>query len=181
MLTVNSLRVFCALLVLSAGISRAQPSEPRDAWLMKNYRFTGPLPAGEFVQTDALTSQLRGIQNSVLAILRKANYDRDFETALAAAAQAAANAQLIAAITDRLQPGTPSTATPAAVRADGPIFLIASKDGTIGAATSYWADRFMLHYVTLQGAHVQVRLDLVDRRLSTELNRQRNVEFRFPE
>jgi hypothetical protein len=38
----------------------------------------------------------------------------------------------------------------------------------------------MLNYVTLQGVHVMVRLDLVDRDLSRDLNRQRNVEFRLP-
>jgi hypothetical protein len=39
----------------------------------------------------------------------------------------------------------------------------------------------MLNYVTLQGIHIIVRLDLVDRTLSRDLNRQRNVEFRLPE
>ena len=34
----------------------------------------------------------------------------------------------------------------------------------------------MLHYITPEGSHEQVRLDLVDRRVSTELNRRRNLE-----
>jgi hypothetical protein len=55
------------------------------------------------------------------------------------------------------------------------------KDKTINAATSYWVDGPMLNYVTLQGVHVIVRLDLVDRGLSRDLNRQRNVELRLPE
>jgi hypothetical protein len=59
--------------------------------------------------------------------------------------------------------------------------LIALKDKTINAASSYWPDGSMLNYVTLQGMHVIVRLDLVDRGLSRDLNRQRNVEFRLPE
>ena len=55
------------------------------------------------------------------------------------------------------------------------------KDKTINAAAAYWVDGPMLNYVTQQGVHVIVRLDLVDRGLSRELNRQRNVEFRLPE
>jgi hypothetical protein len=39
----------------------------------------------------------------------------------------------------------------------------------------------MLNYLTLQGMHVIVRLDLVDRGLSRDLNRQRNLELRLPE
>ena len=59
--------------------------------------------------------------------------------------------------------------------------MIALKDKTINAAKSYWVDGPMLNYITLQGVHVIVRLDLVDRGLSRDLNRQRNVEFRLPE
>jgi hypothetical protein len=39
----------------------------------------------------------------------------------------------------------------------------------------------MLNYITLQGAHVLVRLDLVDGGFSSELNRQRGLEFRLPD
>ena len=49
------------------------------------------------------------------------------------------------------------------------------------AATSYWVDGSMLNYITLQGSHLIVRLDLVDRNLSNELNRQQKVEFRLPQ
>ena len=62
-----------------------------------------------------------------------------------------------------------------------PFFLIALRDKTINAAAAYWVDGPMLNYVTQQGVHVIVRLDLVDRGLSRDLNRQRNVEFRLPE
>ena len=58
------------------------------------------------------------------------------------------------------------------------VYLIALKDERIHAATSYWADRTMLHYITLHGAHEQVRMDLVDRAVTSELNRQRKLEFR---
>jgi hypothetical protein len=37
----------------------------------------------------------------------------------------------------------------------------------------------MLNYSTLQGAHVSVRLDLVDGGFSSELNRQRGLELRL--
>jgi hypothetical protein len=59
--------------------------------------------------------------------------------------------------------------------------LIALKDKTIDAATSYWVEGLVLNYITLQGAHVIVRLDLVDRSFSRELNRQRRLEFRVPD
>ena len=60
------------------------------------------------------------------------------------------------------------------------IYLVALKDQTIQAASSYWVAGSMLNYITLQGAHEQVRLDLVDRGFSVELNRQRGVELRLP-
>jgi hypothetical protein len=58
------------------------------------------------------------------------------------------------------------------------VYLIALKDESIHAATSHWADRTMLHYITPQGAHEQVRMDLVDRAATRELNRQRRVATR---
>jgi hypothetical protein len=183
MLTVNSVRVLAsAVLILSGGISWAQSSEPRDAWLMKNYRFTGPPPAGTIRPTDPVLSELREIQNTVLAILRKANFGEypDYGAALAAAAQATANAQLIGAITERLQ-SPQARAASAELKSDARPYLIAFKDHTLEAATAYWVDSSMLHYMTLTGAHVQVRLSLVDRSLSMELNRQRKLEFRIPE
>jgi hypothetical protein len=41
-------------------------------------------------------------------------------------------------------------------------YLIAFKDNTIHAATAVWTDRLMAHYITREGAHEQVLLDLVD-------------------
>jgi hypothetical protein len=183
LMTVNSLPVLAyAVFTLSGGISWAQSSEPHDAWLMKNYRFTGPPPAGTVRPTDPVLAELREIQNTVMAILRKANFGEypDYAAALAAAAQAAANAQLIGAITECLQ-STQTMAASAEPKSDAPPYLIAFKDRTLEAATAYWVDGSMLNYMTLTGAHVQVRLGLVDRRLSTELNRQRKLEFRLPE
>ena len=170
----------CASMLLRAGISSAQSAEPRDAWLMKNYRFTGPPPPGEVRTVDPVVLELRRIQNVVLAVLRKADFDRDYEAALAAAAQAAGNAQLIGVINERLQAAKASKPVPEETAADATIFLIAFKDRTIEMATSYWVDGFMLHYMTVQGAHAQVRLDHVDRRFSEELNRERRLDFRLP-
>jgi hypothetical protein len=92
--------LFCVALILSARISMAQTSEPRDSWLMQNYRFTGPAAPGETQATDP-GAELEDIQRTVLAILRKSNFAGDYEAALAAAAQAAANIQRKAALAER--------------------------------------------------------------------------------
>ncbi len=175
--------VACAVLVLASGVGRAQSSDAQESWLMQNYRFTGPPPPGEVRPTDPVMSDLKEIQSFLLSILRKANFNGDYDSALAAAAQAAANAQLMGAIAQHQQQPAPATHPTAApdVKSDSPIYLIAFKDRTIEAASSYWVDRAMLHCITLQGAHEQVRLDLVDRQASTELNRRRNVAFELPE
>jgi hypothetical protein len=177
--------VGCAVLVLTTAICSAQSSKSRDSWLMQNYRFTGPPPPGPVQPTDPVMSQLQEIQNTTLNILRKANFDGDYEAALAAAAQAAANAQLIGALTERRQQqpaqrsqSSPEETTPAPKAA---VYLIALRDRSIQAATSYWTDGTMLHCITLEGAHEQIRLDLVDRERSGELNRRSNVEFRLPD
>jgi len=167
-----------AVLVLTTGISRSQVSEPHDTWLTKNYRFTGPPAPGEIRPTAPVVSELQEIQNALLAILRKANFSGDYEAALAAAAQATANVQLRNSLTEHQPAPQPHNTSGEEARPKSPIYLIARKDGSIDAATSYWADRTMLHYITLQGADEQVRMDLVDRGVSTELNRQRKLEFR---
>src|SRR4051794_37010222 len=90
----------CSFLFLAGGVCRAQSS---DNWLMQNYRFTGPPAPGEIRPTDPVISELQEIQNTTMAILRKANFAGDYEAALAAAAQATANAQLRGTINQRLQ------------------------------------------------------------------------------
>src|SRR5690349_11262752 len=97
----------CAAFVLAGFIlagfpALAQTSEPRDAWLMRNYHFTGPVGGGE-TQPDDPRAQLDEIQRTVLSILRKTNFAGDYEAALAAAAQAAANVQFQAAMAARKQ------------------------------------------------------------------------------
>ena len=172
------------LLFATIGVSRAQSNTPQGAWLMRNYRFTGPPPPREVQPIDSVLVELRGLQNTIRTILSRAKFEGDYETALVAASQLAANAQLIGAIAEQqlAAQAIPST-KPATgeIQPPSPIFLIALKDKTINAATSYWVDGPMLNYLTLQGVHVIVRLDLVDRGLSRDLNRQRNIEMRLPE
>jgi len=166
-------------LTVSGGVSRAQPPEGRDAWMMKNFHFTGPPAPVAVVPADPVISELRQIQNALLSIMRKADFGEDYETALAAAGQAAQNAQLIGAITQRLESATAAKTTAEETKSDGPVYTIALKDHTIQLASAYWSDGLMLHYMTRQGTHVQIRLDLVDLDLSTRLNREKNLEFKL--
>jgi hypothetical protein len=171
-------------LMTSTGVSQTQPNGSRDAWLMQNYRFTGPPAPGTVRPTDPVVSELWRIQNAILSIMRKARSEEDYEAALAAASQASANAQAIGAITER-RAAEAAANTTAAVQPTldtaPPVYLIALRDHTVAAATVYWTDTWMLHYLTSQGSHVQVRLELVDRALSVRLNRERNLEFQLPE
>jgi multidrug efflux pump subunit AcrA (membrane-fusion protein) len=111
--------------------------------------------------------------------MHRARIDEDYETALAAGAQATANAQLIGAAKEQQEAASAARAFTDAVKpvTPSPTYLIALKDHTVETATNYWTDGRMLHYMTRQGAHVQVRLDLVDLDLSTRLNREINLEF----
>jgi len=68
---------------------------------------------------------------------------------------------------------------PAAV-AGSPVYLIAFNDHVIRAAVSYFVDGRTLHYVTLEREERQVPLDTVDRALSLQLNRERQVPFQLP-
>lgn len=175
--------VASAVLALSGVVARAQGQAPRDAWLMQNYRFTGPPQPGSIPAADPVVSDLRQILNAELSIMRKADYFEDYEAALAAAAQATATAQLLGGITGRLETAAQlqPTSDHAASGAPGPLYAIAFKDHRVEAAVACWTDGPMLHYVTRQGAHAQVRLDLVDRGLSNRLNRGVTPEFRLPE
>jgi hypothetical protein len=178
----SSRRLALAVMVLAAGVLRAQSSDPRERWLMQNYRFTGPPPPGTPTPLEPLIAQLQNIQNFTMAILRKADFYEDWWTALYAAQQAAENAQLIDAYIGRFQVLPPiGPVAPVQAAPKPTIYLIAHKDGDIHAATSYWSDGRMLHCITLEGAHEQIRLDLVDWKLSSDLNRQRNLDFPIPE
>ena len=149
--------------------------------MMKNYHFTGPPPPVSTVPADPVLSELRQIQNTLLSIMRKADFGEDYEAALAAAAQAAANAQLIGAITARQESAAAAKTIAEETRSSAPVYAIALKDHSILFASVYWADHLMLHYLTRQGAHVQIRRDLVDIDLTTRLNREKNLEFKLPQ
>ena len=57
------------------------------------------------------------------------------------------------------------------------IYLIALKDSTLRAAIGYWVEDGTLHYVTPQSTVNRVTLDMVDRELSEQLNRERKLDF----
>jgi hypothetical protein len=170
--------VISVTLAVCAAQTKGNGKEPSDAWLMQNYHLAEPPAPGEIQQLSPAMAQLQEIQNTMLNILRKANVAGDYEAALAAAAQATANAQLIGALSGELRPPTPTPPRGAAVekpKPEPPIYLIAFKNQTVQVATAVWRDDLMVHYTTRQGGHEQVRLDSVDWKLSTELNRARAV------
>lgn len=162
----------CAVFLFTTALCLAQTREPSDAWLMQNYRFAPPPAPGEIKPVSPVISQLQEIQNTTLNILHKADFAGDYEAALAAAAQATANAQLLGAISGELKPLAPNRpAMTNEPKTEPPIYLIAFKDETILAVTAMWTDRLMVHYITRTGAHEQVRLDRLDWKRSAELNR----------
>jgi hypothetical protein len=164
--------------VLFAGFAAAQSGQPRDAWLMKNYHFTGPPPPGSIQPVDPVVAELRRVQNTLISMMYRASFDWDYEAALAAASQAAANAQILGNIEQRLES---AAAAKAEAAAPAPVYTIALTDRSIDSATRIWTDGKMLHYLTRRGAHVQVRLDLVDRGLTTRLNLATYPDFRLPD
>jgi hypothetical protein len=60
------------------------------------------------------------------------------------------------------------------------MFLIAMKDHTIYPAIAYWVEGDTLNYITVQGAKNSVSMGLVDRDFSTQINKERKVEFGLP-
>jgi hypothetical protein len=60
------------------------------------------------------------------------------------------------------------------------IFLIAMKDHTIYPAIAYWVEDDTLNYITQQGVRNRVSLGLVDRDFSTQLNKERSIDFALP-
>jgi hypothetical protein len=160
--------------VLIPGVSWA--TDP-NAWLMKNYRFTGPPPPGSGQPVDPVVNDLKQVQNMLMSVMRKANFSEDWETAIIAGSQAAANAQTIGIITERLEANAAAKAKAEASKPEPPTYSIAFKDRSIESAVAYWSDGMMFHYITLSGAHIQVRQELVDRNLSAKINKARGVEF----
>lgn len=70
--------------------------------------------------------------------------------------------------------------TEAAAPSDSTYYLIAFKDHTIYSAVAYYTEGDTLHYFTSGNVHNQASLALVDRALTEQLNRDRNVEVRLP-
>jgi hypothetical protein len=62
----------------------------------------------------------------------------------------------------------------------GPIFLIAYKDHSVYSAVAYWVEAGTLHYITTDGKHNQASLDLIDRNMSEEINKEQDVDFILP-
>jgi hypothetical protein len=186
------------VLVADGGVLRAQVVQPRQTSAIKGYTLAGPQPPASLDPTDSIVSELQQIQTTLLWLMHKMDFEEDYAGALAAAQQATETGQLIGAITERLElakrlpacqgataiteHGQPQTSGDEAdSKASAPLYLIAFKDHTVETATKYWTDGLMLHYMTSHGAHVQVRLGLVDRGLSQKLNREKNLEFDLPE
>lgn len=168
------------LALMSGGILLAQSGQPRDAWLMQNYHFTGPPAPGSIAPTDPVVAELRQIQGTLLSIMRKADYGEAWETSLAAGEQAAAISQLIGTIQQRQAYRPPAPQDQAQAAASAAAYTIVFKDHTAESAVRYWADGLMFHYINRQGAHVQVRRDLVDRDLTIKVNRMTNTDFTYP-
>ena len=59
------------------------------------------------------------------------------------------------------------------------VYLIAMKDGSIYSAVAYWMEDATLHYITPRHDHNRASLDLVDREITDQVNRERKVPFRF--
>ncbi len=62
----------------------------------------------------------------------------------------------------------------------GRLYLIAFKDHSIVAATTYRVEGNTLHYTTQQNENKDASLDTVDRPLTLQLNRERQVPFNLP-
>lgn len=68
----------------------------------------------------------------------------------------------------------------AAPPASAVLFLIAMKDHTIYPAVAYWVENDTLNYITQQGVRNQISLGLIDRDFSTQLNKERGIDFGLP-
>ncbi len=144
-------------------------------WLAQNYRHADvrqePAQPTSPAATDRLLAQLADLQHTTIGLERYARFSDDLYAALAAVGEARTNVELMAALGSR----------PAqSAAAQSPVFLIALKDGTVHAALAYWAEGGVLHYITPQGKQEQAELAALDRRLTEQLNRERNLEMQLP-
>ncbi|MBV9771222.1 MAG: hypothetical protein JOZ32_16750 [Bryobacterales bacterium] len=76
--------------------------------------------------------------------------------------------------------GPQTQSAPQAQKYEQPLFLVATKDGTIRAVLAYWVDGGNVHYVTMDHEQKQTPLSSINRDLSERLNRERNVPFSLP-
>ena len=60
------------------------------------------------------------------------------------------------------------------------VYLLAMKDSTIFSSLAYWVEDDTVHYITTQHSHNRATIDLIDRELSIQLNRERGLEFKLP-
>ncbi len=81
---------------------------------------------------------------------------------------------------ERDQYGQQTDRSTSATNSAPPIYLIAFRDHTIRAAAAYWAEGGTLHYITLEHEQKQAALNMVDRDLSGQLNRERRIPFALP-
>ena len=72
----------------------------------------------------------------------------------------------------------PTSPRPEPAEPQQPMVFIALKDGWVYTAWDYWVERGTLHYITTQGKHNQVSLELVDRKATARLNSGK--EFHLP-
>src|SRR5262245_631078 len=109
------MRVVSALLLFMclSSMGWAQLHPGYDRWMMQNYKFVGPPKAGSVQPVSPAVRDLREIQNRLLNIMWRASIYGDAEAALAAAAQAAANAQLLQSMTAQPRPVQPTGAVEA--------------------------------------------------------------------
>ncbi len=78
------------------------------------------------------------------------------------------------------QDAAPQSNTDATPPPDTTYYLIAFKDHSVYSAVAYYFEGDTLHYFTAGNIHNQASLSLVDRPLTEQLNRTRNIEVRFP-
>ena len=71
----------------------------------------------------------------------------------------------------------PAPAPRPAPEDDRVLYLIPLKDGWVYTAIAYWISTGTVHYITLEGIHNQVSLQLMDREAFAKLNARRSVEF----
>jgi hypothetical protein len=75
----------------------------------------------------------------------------------------------------------PTPSQPESGSANSSYYLLAFKDNSIYSAVAYWVDGDTLHYFTSGNRHNQASVSLLDRELTTRLNRERGSDIRLPQ